>query len=87
MVTLNLPMVMSLDRALRSQYDLWVQRAPESYTQDKFFQERVPIIVTSLYGQNQPLGIDPTTERGNWHWDRDFSKIRFMTVALATHLW
>lgn len=76
-----------LDEALRTRYNCWVQRAPEAYTADKFFQDRVPIIVTSSYGQNQPIGLNPREERENWRRDRDFSRVRFMTIALATHLW
>lgn len=87
MVSLNLQMLKRLDKALRTEYHSWVETAPSAYKEDKFFQERVPIIVTSSYGQNQRIGLKPGEERENWQRDRDFSKVRFMTVALATHLW
>lgn len=75
-----------LDKAIVGGYASWVQLAPGDY-KDGFFTDRIPIIVTSTYGQNQRLGLHPTVESKNWHRDRDFSKVRFMTVALATHLW
>jgi hypothetical protein len=76
-----------LDEEICKEYDAWVVGAPEHYTEDGFFQERAPIIITSSYGQNQQLGHLPREEEDNWKRDRDFSRVRFMTVALATHLW
>ncbi len=82
---LNLEKLRLLDRAIRHRYVTWVDKAPEGYTEDNFFKERIPIIVTTTYGQNQQLGREPGEESINWGRDRDYSKVRFMTVALATH--
>lgn len=84
-LNLNLQTLQSLDKEICSQYDAWVTEAPEAYA--GFFQDRAPIIITSSYGQNQQLGHLPHHEEDNWTRYRDFSKVRFMTVALATHLW
>lgn len=67
-------------------YSSWLRLAPAEYKEDNFFLERVPIVITSHYGQNQQLGHQPREERDNWNRDRDFSRVRFVTVALATHL-
>lgn len=86
MLDLNIDMVQLLDREICKGYASWVRRAPAEYKDDNFFIERVPIVITSRYGQNNQLGHKPVQERGNWKRDRDWSKIRFVTVALATHL-
>ncbi len=86
---LNLEKLRDLDNAICEGYDTWVDGAPPEYTDDKFFRERVPIIITTTYGQNQRLGCESPAEIKeelvSWKNDRDFEKIRFMTVALATH--
>jgi hypothetical protein len=61
--------------------------APETWKEDGFLVERFPICITSRYGQDQEIGIDPEAEGANWYYDRDFSRIRFLNVAIATHLW
>ena len=85
-LTFNLANLRLLDRAIRRRYTNWVRDAPATYTQDNFFKERVPTVVTSRYGQNQELGMDWEQETANWTRDRDFSRVRYLTVALATHL-
>ena len=84
---MNLRALQRLDDEIRKGYGSWVMRAPDEYKADKFFLDRVPVIITSRYGQNQQLGHQPEDEVENWKRDREWSKIRFVTVALATHLW
>jgi hypothetical protein len=48
-----------------------------------------PIAITSRYGQNQELAPalgDPDEERTNWERDRQYNRIRYISVAIATHL-
>lgn len=87
MLNLNLEMVQKLDAEICKGYQSWVRRAPAEYKDDNFFLDRVPVVITSRYGQNNRFGQAPDIERDNWERDRVWSKIRFVTVALATHLW
>ena len=78
----------SLDIAIIDNYHDWIKKAPRHYIDD-FFQSRIPIAVTSRFGQNQQLSQsinDREEERINWMRDRDYSRIRYVTLALATHL-
>jgi hypothetical protein len=71
------------------QFGQWVEDAPDSYKDDQFLLERTPIIITSRYGQNQDIAVnvvDAAADEENWQADRDFSQIRYVTMAIATHL-
>jgi hypothetical protein len=79
----------NLDKAIIQHYDTWVADAPLEYTQDNFFSSRVPVAITSRFGQNQQLAEsieDRRQERLNWRQDRDYSKIRYLTIAIASHI-
>lgn len=78
-----------LDSAICNQYEAWVKEAPVEYRRDDFFNSRVPVAITSRFGQNQQLAEtddDRRQERLNWRQDRDYTKIRYLTIALASHL-
>jgi hypothetical protein len=88
-IQLSLADCRRLDKEMIRGYDTWVTNAPLAYKADGFLAQRVPITVTSRYGQNQDLGMNPAnaaeTSR-NWGRDRDFGRLRYMTIALATHV-
>jgi len=88
-IHLSLPDCIRLDSEIVKRYDAWVTGAPPAYKTDGFLAQRVPITVTSRYGQNQDLGMSPANAAetaGNWDRDRDFQRLRYMTIALATHI-
>ncbi|KAF9442204.1 hypothetical protein P691DRAFT_789934 [Macrolepiota fuliginosa MF-IS2] len=85
-IHLNLEKLNELDKAIQRMYFPWVEKAPDAYKTDQFFLQRIPICVTSRYGQNQQIGVNLGQEVENWHRDRDFSRIRYITVAIATHM-
>jgi hypothetical protein len=79
----------ALDSAIINNYHNWINNAPRQYIEDDFFHSRVPVAVTSRFGQNQQLAKtedELDEERLNWTRDRDYSRIRYVTLALATHL-
>jgi hypothetical protein len=79
----------ALDTAIVNNYHAWVNDAPRNYIDDDFFQSRVPVAVTSRFGQNQQLSQtteETDQERYNWSCERDFRRIRYVTLALATHI-
>jgi hypothetical protein len=70
-------------------FEPWVLDAPESYKDDDFLIERTPIVITSRYGQNQSIGMqvqDADADERNWDLERDFESIRYITIAIATHV-
>ena len=86
---LNLGYLRRLDEAIIQHYEQWINAAPGEYREDGFFVQRRPIAITSRYGQNQELGLNEETEMEeglNWQRDRDFSRVRYISVAIATHL-
>lgn len=86
---LNLVMMKDFNVQIKRDYHRWVAAAPDDWKSDDFLTGRVPVAVTSRYGQNQPLGMlntDETEEGDNWEHDRQFSHIRYISIALATHL-
>jgi hypothetical protein len=79
----------ALDVAIVDHYHNWVNCAPRDYVEDEFFSTRIPVAVTSRFGQNQQLSQTAThrqVERLNWTNDKDYSRIRYVTLALATHI-
>lgn len=49
----------------------------------------IPIAVTSLYGQNQPLPIwedDDAEEADNWSRCHSFNRIKYISISIATHI-
>lgn len=87
-LTLHLHNLESLDEAIRLWYPIWVRDAPEQYKTDNFLLNRIPIVVSSLYGQNQPLPVSSeydAEESGNWSCSRNFNEIRYISFSLATH--
>jgi hypothetical protein len=85
---LNLEKLKKLHQVIRGGFEEWVLEAPESY-KDDFLMDRTPIVITSRYGQNQSIGVqeeDVGIDECNWDLERDFELIRYITVAIATHV-
>jgi hypothetical protein len=68
-------------------YDDWVAQAPPHFFPNDFFRESTPLIITCLYGQDQPI-CGPTTfdlEKRMWSEERDYKAIKYFSFALASH--
>lgn len=88
-MSLTLSQLRNLHTIIQTYYKRWVSEAPQSYKQDKFILDRVPIVITSRYGQNQDLGItadDMERDAASWARDRDFTQVRYISIAIATHI-
>jgi hypothetical protein len=78
-----------LDQEIINSYTQWIEAAPAAYKSDDMFPSRIPVAITSRFGQNQELASSVELrdeERFNWARDRDYSRIRYLTLALATHV-
>ena len=73
-----------LDQLVQYNYEDWINQAPVTYTEDTFVQDRKPIIVTSQYGQDQVM-VESPDDAESWRRHRDFSKVHYMSVAIASH--
>jgi hypothetical protein len=69
-------------------FDDWVDGAPDLWKVDGFLTENSPIVVTSCFGQNAAIALrgNRLEEAAAWDRDRDYSKIAFLTVAIATSI-
>jgi hypothetical protein len=69
-------------------YDAWVDDAPEAWKVDGFLLERSPIVVTSRFGQNARIATpgNEAQEAEAWERERDYSKLAFVTFAIATSI-
>ncbi|KAF8627876.1 hypothetical protein AX14_011298, partial [Amanita brunnescens Koide BX004] len=88
-ITLNLTHATNLDSAITRWFNTWVEEAPEDYICDNFLTHHIPVAITSLYGQNQPLPVnqnDDSEELENWSRNRDFTRIKYISFSLATHI-
>lgn len=87
-IRLNFEHLKELDEALVNGYASWVEAAPEHWKADGFLLGSSPIIVTSRYGQNSQIAVqgNELQEAENWQSERDYSKIAFLTVAIATSI-
>ncbi|KAI9430746.1 hypothetical protein H4582DRAFT_2086078 [Lactarius indigo] len=85
-IKLNQRNARQLDELMSEGYEEWVENAPSSWKKDGFLEKHSPIVVTSRYGQNVEIGEvgNEKVEGSNWEKERDYSKVAFTTVALAT---
>ena len=85
---LNFENVRDLDNLIVNGYQHWVDRAPDHWKVDGFITENSPIVVTSCFGQNAAIALpdNEVNEAALWDADRDYSKIAFLTVAIATSI-
>ena len=87
-INLTLNALKTFDTAIKRWYATWLQDAPLSYKSDGFFVDRIPISVTSVYGQNQPLAMwdeDEDEDTHNWSRSRDFTKLKCVSFSIASH--
>ena len=69
-------------------YRKWVEDAPKDWKVDGFLENKRPILVTSRFGQNARIGVpdNEAEEAGAWQLKRDYSKLAFVTLVLATSI-
>ena len=87
-INLNFESLSSLDSLVVRGYKRWVKNAPQHWKEDGFLKNSSPIVVTSRYGQNAAIALhgNEQQEAAAWELDRDYSKISFLTVAIATSI-
>jgi hypothetical protein len=88
-ITLHLAYLKSLHSKMQRFFQSWVDEAPEDYKLDGFLTNHVPITITSLYGQNQPLPIleeQESEDAMNWSRIRNFGLMKYVSFSLASHV-
>ncbi|KAI0341002.1 hypothetical protein BDW22DRAFT_1346333 [Trametopsis cervina] len=85
---LRLADVKKLDNDIEAQYRKWLANAPPEWKKE--IGKRIPIILSARWGQNYPIQLHSSTgltdAQDNWVGGRDLTKIRYVTVALATDI-
>jgi hypothetical protein len=78
-----------MHRRMIDSYDEWVANAPEFWRKDGFLEGHLPMAITCAYGQNQPIGEAAAAEEQAlaWNRERDYSTIRYVSIAIATDIW
>jgi hypothetical protein len=87
-IGLNFETLTQLHVLLLDGYKDFVSNAPADWKKDGFLLNNKPIIITSRYGQNASIAIQDNEdqEANDWNLERDYSKIAFLTFALATSI-
>ena len=87
-IRLNVELLAQLDNLIVAGFDEWVDASPDAWRRDRFLTDNSPIVVTSCYGQNAAIALEGNrrAEAAGWDRDRDYSKIAFLTVAIATSI-
>ena len=70
-------------------YAEWIAEAPEQYKSGDVHLGRIPVAITSRFGQNQELAASvelQEDELDNWARERDYGRIKYVTLALASHV-
>lgn len=73
------------DHSSIESYRNWRSQAPASWTSNKWFMTRVPLMVASRYGQNEPLEFTESTA-DHFHGQLRWKDMRWISFALATQL-
>ncbi|KAG2130918.1 hypothetical protein DEU56DRAFT_914676 [Suillus clintonianus] len=85
---LRLTDLQELNNIIASDWEQWVADAPRSWKKDGWLLSRTPVAITCRYGQNQPIATATdqaqVLEAKNWHAERSYSNIRYISVAIAT---
>jgi hypothetical protein len=89
-ITLRLDDLKLLHQNIVSNWEAWVQESPPSWKADGWLQSHVPLSVACRYGQNQPIASSNpnarSVEERNWQVEREYSNIRYLSMAIATDL-
>jgi hypothetical protein len=87
-IKLNFHNLKQLDSLLVGGYREWVENAPDHWKVDGFLKNKSPIVVTSRFGQNAWIATpgNEAHEAIAWQLERDYSKLAFVTFALATSI-
>ncbi|KAG9309436.1 hypothetical protein JVU11DRAFT_10690 [Chiua virens] len=88
-ITLRLLDLRHLQHVMINHWNDWVAQAPQAWKNDGWLTSVIPICVTIRYGQNQHLALSQQTndaERNVWQNDHDYTNIRQITFAIATHI-
>ncbi|KAG0698953.1 hypothetical protein DFH29DRAFT_1002413 [Suillus ampliporus] len=87
---LRLNDLLDLHQTIIADWDDWVAAAPRSWKKDGWLLSRAPVAVACRYGQNQPIANSNANahamEARNWHAERSYTHIRYVSVAIATDL-
>lgn len=87
---LRLDDVLELHNTIIAEWDDWVAAAPRTWKQDGWLLSRAPVAVACRYSQNQPIANSNThthaIEARNWHTERSYASIRYVSVAIATDI-
>lgn len=77
-----------LNTYIKSRWARFVSRAPEAWRTDGWMDNHSPISMFLRFGQNQNLGAldedDRNHEAMEFEKTRDYTQIRFLSMALAT---
>lgn len=86
--SLRLDDVRKLHEMMTLLYEVWLRNAPQGWFKDTFFTDSKPMAITSLFGQDQPIAVagHEELECENWEAERDYTQIRSISIALATHV-
>jgi len=87
-IGLNFETLTALHALLLDGYDDFVANAPAHWKKDGFLLNNKPIMITSRYGQNACIALEDNEdqEANDWNLERDYSKIAYLTFALATSI-
>jgi hypothetical protein len=87
-ITLTHPELIAFHNVIKDEWAHFVRDAPHSWKTDKWIQSRSPVGIVAAYGQNLPIhsGNPSAVDRNYWSASRDYHQVRFLTIALATHL-
>lgn len=85
---MNIEDLKTFDKAIVDGYKQWGADAPQKWKDDGLFRSSVPIVVTSRFGQNTRIAVEgnEASEARNWDTERDFTKVAYLTFALATSI-
>ena len=87
-IRLNFETVQKLDDLITHGYKTWVKGARDEWKADGFLKRHSPIVITSRFGQDAAIAARGNEEQEAVDWDseRDYSKIAYLTIALATSI-
>ncbi|KAH9920756.1 uncharacterized protein B0H18DRAFT_956892 [Fomitopsis serialis] len=87
-MNVTLAQARALDECMPRVWKRFVREMPAAWKEDRFFTDHTPLIMSVRYGQNEEIGVQNSlaNERDRWGGERDWSRIRTASLAIATHI-
>ena len=85
---MNLDNVQEIHETFADEWTKFVEEMPAAWKADQFFVHHKPVIISSRFGQNTPIGVPLMLSKEAEKWDdtRTWSELKYVSMAIASEI-